>query len=162
MWTSHGSLFLLAIRFCPPFASILRPQIRRSPRIGCPVPDLVGIHPSRYTEIQDGCNQGWVSFRQNLKLFMRCLHTENDLQDSGIAGSAIVGDVIQVRLSNPRRSFPTQQLSDPRPPPRSQNRTSTNQDPDHVSRMQSGDSTTRGQVCRTACYVPETWRFSCH
>jgi hypothetical protein len=96
--------------------------------------------------------------------FMRYwrLHTENDFQDSGIAGSAMVGDVVQVRLFDPRRSFFTQQLSDTMPPPCSQSHTHTNQDPDHVSCMQGGNSTSRGQVCRTTSYVLETWRFSCH
>jgi hypothetical protein len=116
-------------------------------------------------------NAGWVQPRVSVfstesqmvykVLVYWCLQIENDFQDGGIAGSAMVGDIIQVRLFDPRLSFSTQQLSDTRIPPYSQN-THTNQDPDHVSCMQSGDSTTRGQVFRTASYVLETWRFSCH
>lgn len=109
-------------------------------------------------------NAGWVQSRVSAfstESRYWCLHTDNDSQDSGIAGSAMVGDVIQVRLFDPQRSFSTQQLSDTRPPPCNQSHTHTNQHPDHVSCMQSGDSTSRGQVCRTTSYVLEAWRFSC-
>jgi hypothetical protein len=105
-------------------------------------------------------SQDWLSRSRLGGNSSKSLH-HNDFQDGGIAGSAMVGDAIQVRLFDSRRRFSTQQLSDTRPPPCDQSHTHTNLDPDHVSCMQSGDSTSRGHVCRTTSYVLEAWRISC-
>jgi hypothetical protein len=68
-------------------------------------------------------NSGWVqpkvsfySTESQMEWFMKDWYpqTENDFQDGGIAGSAMVGDFIQVRLLDPRLSISTQPLPDTR------------------------------------------------